>query len=101
MAIEPWRQATKTYRGGRMVIDELTENPPTEGVAHAVRTTARHDWAAMAIAAGLASGLDEPAIRVGHRLEIEARRSNQLAEHTAAREPRPRNVLSKIKTISR
>lgn len=99
MVIEAWRHATNTYRGVRMVIDELTENPPTDGVAHAVRTTARNDWAAMAIAAGLASGFDEPAIRVGHRLELEARRRNQLAEHTAAREQRPRTVLGKIKTI--
>jgi hypothetical protein len=99
MVIEAWRHATNTYRGVRMVIDELTENPPTDGVAHAVRTTARNDWAAMAIAAGLASGFDEPAIRVGHRLELEARQRNQLAEHTAAPEPRPRNVLNKIKTI--
>lgn len=99
MAIEAWRHATVTYRGVRMVIDELAENPPTEGVAHAVRTTARNDWAAMAVAGGLASGFDEPAIRVGHRLELEARQRNQLAEHTAAPEPRPRNVLNKIKTI--
>jgi len=99
MVIEAWRHATNTYRGVRMVIDELTENPPTDGVAHAVRTTARNDWAAMAIAAGLASGFDEPAIRVGHRLELEARQRNQLVEHTAAPEPRPRNVLNKIKTI--
>jgi hypothetical protein len=99
MVIEAWRHATDTYRGVRMVIDELTKNPPTDGVAHAVRATARNDCASMAIAAGLASRFDEPAIRVGHRLELEARRRNQLAEHTAAREPRPRTVLSKIKTI--
>lgn len=99
MVIEAWRHATETYRGVRMVVDELAENPPPDGVAHAVRATARNDWAAMAIAAGLASGFDEPASRVGHRLELEARRRNQLAEHTAVREPRPRNVLSKIKTI--
>lgn len=47
MVIEAWRHATNTYRGVRMVIDELTENPPTDGVAHAVRTTARNDWAAI------------------------------------------------------
>jgi hypothetical protein len=99
MVIEAWQHAAETYRGVRMVIDELTENPPTDGVSHAVRATARNDWAAMAIAAGLASGFDEPAIRVGHRLEIEARRRNQLAEQTAGHEPRPRTVLSKIKTI--
>jgi hypothetical protein len=99
MVIEAWRHATETYRDVRMVIDELAENPPTEGVAHAIRATARNDWAAMAIAAGLASGFDEPAIRVGHRLELEARRRNQLVEHTAVRQPRPRTVLSKIKTI--
>lgn len=97
--IEAWQHATWIYWGVRKVIDELAENPPTEGVAHAVRTTARNDWAAMAIAAGLASGFDDPASRVGHGLELEARRRNALAEHTAAREPRPRNVLNKIKTI--
>lgn len=99
MVIEAWLHANKTYHGVRMVIDELGENPPTDGVAHAVRATARNDWAAMAIAAGLASGFDEPAIRVGHRLELEARRRNKLVEHAAVREPRPRNVLSKFKTI--
>jgi hypothetical protein len=99
MVIDAWRHAAETYRGVRMVIDELAENPPTEGVAQAVRTTARNDWAAMAIAAGLASDFDEPAIRVGHRLELEARRRNNLVEHTAVREPRPPTLLGKFKTI--
>lgn len=76
-----------------MVIDELTDNPPTEDFADAVRMTARNDWAAMAIAAGLASGLDEPAARVGQRLELEARRRNQVGR-SGAREQRPRTPLT-------
>ncbi|MDP3891421.1 hypothetical protein [Nocardioides sp.] len=96
--IEAWRHATWIYWGVRRLIDELAENPPTEGVANAVRTTARNDWAAMAIAAGLASGFDEPAARVGHRLELEARRRN-LVEHSTARMPRPRTVLGKVKAM--
>ena len=99
MVIEAWRHATETYRGVRMIIDELAENPTTDGVAHAVRATARNDWAAMAIAAGLASGFDEPAIRVGHRLELEARRRNNIVDGTAVREPPPRKLFSKFKTI--
>lgn len=99
MVIEAWRHASETYRGVRMVIDELAENPTTDGVAHAVRATARNDWAAMAIAAGLASGFDEPAIRVGHRLELEARRRNNIVDGTAVREPPPRQLFSKFKTI--
>ena len=97
--IEAWRHATETYRGVRMIIDELAENPTTDGVAHAVHATARNDWAAMAIAAGLASGFDEPAIRVGHRLELEARRRNNIVDGTAVREPPPRQLFSKFKTI--
>jgi hypothetical protein len=96
--IEAWRHATWIYWGVRMVIDKLAENPPTEEVAHAVHMTARNDWAVMALAAGLASGYDEPAIRVGHRLELQARRRN-LLEHSTAREPHPRTLLGKLKTL--
>ena len=97
--IEAWQHATWIYWGVRKVIDELAENPPTEGVAPPGRTTARNDWAAMAGAAGLASGFDEPAVRVGHRLELEARRRTNLIERTTGREPRPRSVLGKFKTM--
>jgi hypothetical protein len=93
--IEAWRHATWNYWGVRLAIDELAHNPPTEAVAWAVRTTARNDWAALAIAAGLASGIDEPTMRVGHRLEVEARRRN-LIEHTTGPEPQP-TFLDKFK----
>ena len=96
--IEAWRHATWIYWGVRKVIDNLADHPPTQEVAHAVRTTAHNDWAAMALAAGLASGFDEPAVRVGHRLELEARRRN-LLEHSTARRPRPRTVLGKLKAM--
>lgn len=94
--IEAWRHANWIYWGVRMVIDELTENPPTENLAEAIRMTARNDWAAMAIAAGLASGFGEPAARVGHRLELEARRRNQL-ERSTARDPHERGFLIRLK----
>jgi hypothetical protein len=94
--IEAWRHANWIYWGVRMVIDELEQNPPTEEVAHAVHRTARNDWAVMAIAAGLASEFDEPAARVGHRLELEARRRNR-EEHSSARDPQPRTLLGKLK----
>lgn len=96
--IEAWRHATWIYSGVRKVIDNIADHPPTEEVAHAARATARNDWAAMAIAAGLASGLDEPAIRAGHRLELEARQRNHV-EHSTARRPRPRTVLGKLKAM--
>jgi hypothetical protein len=72
--IDAWRDAADDYRGVRLLIDQLGANPPSEPVARAVRATAHHDWAAMAVCAGLASGYDEPAARVGRRLELEARR---------------------------
>lgn len=98
IVIEAWRHATWIYWGVRMAIDGLAENPPSEAVAHAVRAAARNDWAAMAIAAGLASGFDETAVRVGHRLELEARRRN-LMEHSTGREPRPRTMFDKFKVM--
>lgn len=98
VVIEAWRHATWIYWGVRRVIDDLADHPPTEEVAHAVRATARNDWAAMALAAGLASAFDEPAVRVGHRLELEARRRN-VVEHSTARMPRPRTVLGKVKAM--
>lgn len=70
--IEAWRHASRIYSGVRRVIDEMAEDPPTDVVAHAVLATARNDWAAMAIAAGLASGIDELGARVGQRLELDA-----------------------------
>lgn len=99
MVIQAWRHATETYWGVRMVLDELAENPPTEGVARAVRATARNDWAAMAVAAGLASGFDEPAIQVGHRLEREARQRSRLQRRTADPEARSRTVFNKIRAM--
>lgn len=98
--IAAWRHANWIYWGVRMVIDELTDNPPTENFADAVRMTARNDWAAMAIAAGLASGLDEPSARVGQRLELEARRRNQV-ERSCAREQRHRTPLTRLKRRDR
>jgi hypothetical protein len=97
MVIEAWRHAAESYRGVRRVLDELAETPPTEGLAHAVRTTTRNDWAAMAVAAGLASGFDEPAIRVGHRLEIKAR--SRLPRHSERPVPRPRLGFSRLKSM--
>ncbi|WP_310964081.1 hypothetical protein [Nocardioides terrisoli] len=96
--VEAWRHATWIYWGVRKVIDDLADHPPTEEVAHAVRATAHNDWAAMAVAAGLASAFDEPAVRVGHRLELEARRRN-IVEQSTARTPRPRTVLGKVKAM--
>lgn len=55
--IEAWRHCAQTYRGVRMVIDQLVADPPTEAIDNAVRTTTSNDWAAMAVAAGLASDL--------------------------------------------
>lgn len=94
--IEAWRHATWIYWGVRMVIDELATNPPTAEVARAVHVTMRNDWATMAVAAGLASGFDEPAARVGHRLELEARRRN-LEQHSTGRGPGQRTTLGKLK----
>ncbi len=96
--VEAWRHATWIYWGVRKVVDDLADHPPTEEVAHSVRTTAHNDWAAMAVAAGLASAFDEPAVRVGHRLELEARRRN-VVEQSTARTPRPRTLLGKVKAM--
>lgn len=96
--IAAWRHATGIYWGVRILIDKFAENPPTEDVAHSVRATARNDWAAMAVAAGLASAFDEPAIRIGHRLELEARRRN-LSDQITDSLPRPRTMLGKVKAM--
>ena len=96
IVIEAWRHATWMYWGVRMVIDELAANPPTEAVGQAVQTTARNDWAIMAVTAGLASGFDEAAVRAGHQLEFDARRRNR-AEHSTGRDTQPRTVLDRIK----
>lgn len=97
MVVQAWQRATETYMGVRMLIDNLAENPPTEGVANAVRATARNDWAAMAVAAGLASDFQEPAARVGHRLELEARQRLTRSRTPADRGRRPRTRLGKIR----
>ena len=83
--IEAWRHAAQIYSGVRKVIDELANNPPTDVVHHAVVATARHDWAIMAITAGLASGVDGAGVRVGHRLELEARRRHFAQDGTVSR----------------
>lgn len=94
--IEAWRHATWIYWGVRLVIDELTTDPPTECVARAIAVTARNDWATMAIAAGLASGFDEPAVRIGHRLEMEARERN-LDQCSSGRVPRPIGLFGRFR----
>jgi hypothetical protein len=96
--IEALCHAAKDYRGVRLVIDELATNPPTEAVARAARTTARHDWAAMAVAAGLASDFDEPAIRIGHRLELAARQRMRADDATRPASQRE-SALSKLKAM--
>ncbi|QWC84172.1 hypothetical protein KLP28_11260 [Nocardioidaceae bacterium] len=65
-------------------------HPPTATIERAVHTTARHDWAAMAVAAGVASGFDEPAVRLGHRLELEARQRDQASASLYRHEPQLR-----------
>lgn len=93
--IEAWRHAAKIYSGVRKVVDELADHPPTDLVHHAVMTTARNDWAVMAITAGLASGVDEAGVRIGHRLELEARRRTLGHQVPASRGTR--TLLSKLK----
>lgn len=99
--IEAWRRASRTYCGVRKVIDELAANPPSEAIAHAVRTTTYNDWAAMAVAAGLASGFNRAASRVGQGLELEARRRNEVAQRRRADRPRQvlRHALDEIKRV--
>ncbi|MCW2814607.1 MAG: hypothetical protein JWN84_2062 [Nocardioides sp.] len=94
--IEAWRHAAQAYSGVRKAIDGLAVNPPTEVVHHAVATTAQHDWAIMAITAGLASGVGGAGIRIGHRLELEARRRNS-AHHGTARRLGARTLLAKLR----
>ncbi|WP_341927611.1 hypothetical protein [Nocardioides psychrotolerans] len=50
----------------------------------------------MAIAAGLASGIDELGARIGQRLELEARRRD-VAEQSRTRRHRRRALLDKLK----
>ena len=84
-----------------MVIDQLVADPPTEAIDNAVRTTTSNDWAAMAVAAGLASDFDHAATRVGRRLELEARRRNELVQphpgESAA--PQDRGALARFKKM--
>lgn len=93
--IEAWRHAAQIYSGVRKVIDELADNPPTEVVHHAVVATTRNDWAIMAITAGLASGVDGAGVRVGHRLELEARRRD-VAGHGAHPHLGARSLLGRL-----
>ena len=97
--IEAWRHASSLYWGVRRVIDELAENPPSDEVAHAVRATLHNDWAAMAVAAGLASGFDDTAVRMGHRLELEARRRAPAPPDTAVTPHAPRSALGRLKEM--
>jgi AcrR family transcriptional regulator len=94
--IEAWRHAAEVYSGVRTVIDQLGANPPTDRVRYAVMTTLRNDRAAMAIAAGLASGVDAAAVRVGHQLELEAR-SRGLTQHRTGRRSRTSSVLHRLR----
>ncbi len=100
-AVEAWRQAAQTYRGVRRVIDELAAHPPTEAIAHAVRATTYNDWAAMAVAAGLASDFDRAASRVGQALELEARRRDDLVSPPPAEVARPQQcgALARFKKM--
>lgn len=93
--IEAWRHASRIYSGVRKVVDEMAEDPPTDVIAHAVLATARNDWAVMAIAAGLASGIDDLGARVGQLLELEARRRN-LTEQSAANKSLARSLLGTL-----
>ncbi|GAC1383195.1 MAG: hypothetical protein NVSMB48_15810 [Marmoricola sp.] len=93
--IEAWRHATWIYWGVRLIIDNLTANPPTDGVAHAIAITARNDWASMAIAAGLASSFDEPAVRIGHRLEMQARERN-VEQQSVGRNPASATFFNRL-----
>ena len=99
--IEAWCDCAQTYRGVRRVIDQLAADPPTEAIDNAVRTTTSNDWAAMAVAAGLASDLDRAASRVGQRLELEARRRNELvsASGDEAAPPQQRGGLARFKRM--
>lgn len=95
--IDAWCDAADNYRGVRLLIDQLGANPPSQAVARAVRATAHHDWAALAVCAGLASGYDEPAVRVGRRLELEARRRCSGAQPPD--DSRRRAGLKKLKAM--
>lgn len=95
--IEAWQHAARLYRGVLAAIDDLTADPTSAAVARAVHTTLRNDQAAMAVAAGLASGPDDLAVRVGQRLELEARRRLVTAGNAQPHEsPLLHRVIAKL-----
>jgi hypothetical protein len=93
-----WRTSRRQLAGVRLVIDRLTENPPSPNLAAMLRVTAHKDWALMAIMAGLVSYHDESAVPVGRRLEGKARHGEPpLTEPPRETPPTTKSLLARIK----
>lgn len=95
--VRAWRTARDETAGLRLVLDRLAANPPNDAVERALCTTARNDWAYMAVAAGLASTLDATAARVGRQLELKARNGDhpELLAAVSA----PESLLMRLRDV--
>ncbi|HSK34122.1 MAG TPA: hypothetical protein VK903_11600, partial [Propionicimonas sp.] len=68
-----WRTTAEQMPGVRMVIDHCVEQPATPEMEQAMNRASEREWARLAAAAGLSSGLSPAAVEAGRRVVDRAR----------------------------
>jgi len=78
--LRAWRTTADELVGVRAILDAYAASPTSSAMGDALSAAHRRDLVLMAVMAGLASGADARAVRVGQGLEDQAR----IAYHPAA-----------------
>jgi hypothetical protein len=89
--VTAWRRTAADLTGVRAVLDRAAEETESPRVRDMLSTARRNDHTMMATTAGLASGRDPRAARVGRRLEQQARDAGPLPPATGRADQRERD----------
>jgi hypothetical protein len=112
-----WRTTAEQMPGVRLVLDRSLENPEGSEMERTMGRAREHEWACLAIAAGLANTQDAAAIEAGRRVEERARiglvassvmtppepvaeaATAPVAEPSAGREAATESFVDRIKAV--
>jgi hypothetical protein len=99
--IEAWRATADELVGVREILDAQRAHPSTPEIGEALEKAHAKDLVLMAAMAGLAGTADPGAVRVGERLEAEARRTyDPLAtpRHRREEHAAPTSLLQRLRS---
>ena len=95
-----WRTTADQMPGVRLVIDRCIEQPTGPEMERSVLRAREHEWASLALAAGLANGESPAAVAVGRRVEEMARAGVPAPTTTAAQTAPEREAVTMPEAVT-